>query len=109
MIIWNGFGFIAFVIPFFTLIATEIFVEGMFQDSEYYQMNNWPAFLGLLVSAAIIYFINKMYLSKNLEKTVIDKETGKEIVLKDKHAMFWIDLKYWPAIIAGIAVLSLLR
>ncbi len=43
------------------------------------------------------------------DRVVIDKQTGKEFVLSEKHTLLWIPIKYWTLIILIYPVLGLLR
>ena len=43
------------------------------------------------------------------DRIVIDKQTGKEFVLTERHTLFWIPIKYWTFIILGYAVVGTLR
>jgi hypothetical protein len=38
-------------------------------------------------------------------KVVIDRETGKEIVLKAEHSLFFINVKYWSYIIFALGII----
>jgi hypothetical protein len=43
------------------------------------------------------------------ERAVIDKQTGQEIVLRQRHTLFWIPIKYWTFIILAYPVIGTLR
>lgn len=43
------------------------------------------------------------------ERIVIDKETGQELVLSERHTLFWIPIKYWTFIILGYAIVGTVR
>ena len=59
MIIWSGWGFLAFLIPFLVLIATEIISESYTGDNSYYQTHPILAFIALAVSAVFVYLAGK--------------------------------------------------
>ncbi|MGG7209465.1 hypothetical protein [Clostridium baratii] len=39
-------------------------------------------------------------------KTYINKETGKEVILRKKHSFFFIDIEYWGIIFPIIGIIS---
>ena len=43
------------------------------------------------------------------ERVVIDKQTGKEFLLSERHTLFWIPIKYWTFIIIGYAIVGTMR
>lgn len=103
MIIWHGWGILAALIPYFSILFTEIIVEKIFQDKFYYQNNSWPMYLGLIIGIVLVYLLS-LYLSKEKGRVVVDKQTGKELILKNKHTLFFIDIKYWPYILLLLTI-----
>lgn len=90
MLIWSGWGFLAFLIPFFILIATEIISESITGDTSYYQTHPALMLIGLVISAITLFIIEKYSHKK-----------------KGKNTLFFIEIKYWPIIliIIGLVVL----
>jgi hypothetical protein len=45
-------------------------------------------------------------LAKRPVRTVIDKATGQELTLGERHDLFFVPLRYWPGIllVAGVAL-----
>ncbi|WP_411680960.1 hypothetical protein [Clostridium thailandense] len=105
MIIWNGLGILAPIIAFASLVLTEYSVEILFNNQNYYQEHGWPKFLAFLIAGILCFFIGRA-LNKNNSKIYIDKETGKEILIKKRHSFFFINMEYWAIIflIIGMAV-----
>ncbi len=106
MFIWRGFGLAVVGITFVSVLLTEIGIERVFADDEYYQSHGWPKLLGLVIAALLVWLLSKQ-LGKQPARTVIDKQTGQELTLTPKHDLFFVPLQYWPAIlvIAGFAFL----
>jgi hypothetical protein len=105
MIIWQGLGFLVFVIVFVcSLIANLIFNAKVGQG--YYDHHKWPFAVSLLVSAAICWSLGD-YLRKRSDRVVIDKQTGKEFVVNhSRHTMFWIPMHWWgPILFVGALIL----
>ena len=99
MLIWQGYGLLVI------LYAVVGFVSGVLFSTTIDQ--SWPVALGLLLGATANYFTAKKLESKS--KTLIDPETGQEVILKRGHSLFFIPMMYWTYIIAGIAVLIFLN
>jgi len=106
MIIWNGKGGFVFLIVFITSLSMELLTEGIYGDETFYQSNDWPLAMCFFISAFFTYLLSN-YLNSQPERTLIDKETKKEIIIKPNHKLFFIDIKYWPVIliIIGLVVL----
>lgn len=108
MIIWRGLGIVVPIIAFFVCLCVELLVRSHF-GANYYQREGWPIFLALSISGVICWALGTM-LEKRPGKVVIEKETGKEIILKNSHDLFFIPIKFWGLImIVGGAVLFFTR
>ena len=104
MIIWQGAGFIVAVVTVLSLVLTEFSVEALFKDETYYQRHGWPKLMALLIAGFIVLLIGK-YLNKKEGKVLIEKETGKEVVLKAAHSLFFINVEYWSYILFTLGVI----
>ena len=98
MIIWiifRGFGFLVPIVTLGFLVLVEVATRFMIKEEFYYQAHGWPKLLGLCLAAATTYPLAKYYDSRP-GRIVIDKSTGKEVVLKAKNSLLFIPMKYWP-------------
>jgi hypothetical protein len=104
MFVWRGFGLAVVGLTFVSLLLTELGVESLFSDDAYYQEHGWPKLLALVLAAGLVLLLSNHFENRPA-RIVIDKETGQEIALKDKHDLFFVPLRYWPAIlvVAGFA------
>jgi len=106
MIIWSGFGFLAPAIAIFFLIMAEYVSEEITKNTEFYQQHHSVGLLAMLISGIVCWLIGN-YLNKKQGKVVIEKDTGKEVLLKPSHTFFFIPLRIygfiWPII--GIFIL----
>jgi len=89
MMIWSGLGILVPVIAAICIFAADSL--------------GWPKSIFLFIGAIAVTAIG-LYLNRLPGRTVIDKATGKEIVLKKKHTFFFVPVVYWGAVLAAFAV-----
>jgi hypothetical protein len=106
MIIWKGLGILVLVIGFAIFVLTELIIESLTKNSAFYQLHGWPKLLALWLAAGCVW-VWARYLNRRPGRVMIDKATGKEVVLRAKHELFFIDIQYWPYILAVLGVLFL--
>ena len=98
MIVWQGFGFLAALIPVGLLILSTIL--GIDKNIKFSDE------IILLLSAVIVWLLGRK-LNTKPAKILIDPKTNQEVIMKSKHAMFWIPMEYY-AVLWIIAALSVL-
>jgi len=108
-IIWKGWGIL--VIP---IVAVCFVVIGgiVAAIGGALGMNSESAgFLIMALSSGasgyISYIVGKR-LNARPGRVLVDKETGREITLKNSHTLFFIKMEYYGFIFAGIGALALL-
>lgn len=106
MIIWQGVGFIVAVVAFVMLLLTEVSVESLFGDEKYYQAHGWPKLAALAVAGLVVLLIGK-YLNGRGGKVLIEKDTGREVLVKPRHSLFFINVEYWGYILVALGVIFL--
>ena len=106
MIIWKGAGFLVAVIAFGMLLLTELSVEALFKDDKYYQTHGWPKLAAFVIAGWIVFFIGN-YLNRKQGRVVIEKDTGREVVLKSEHSLFFINVEYWSYILFALGFVFL--
>ncbi len=98
MIIWSGKGILSVLVLLLALVLTiSIAPEGQGTIS---------LATALFIAAAFSWYFGKKWNGQS--KTVVDKETGQEIELKQSHSLFWINIQYWGVLYAIIGILVLL-
>jgi len=106
VIIWNGLGYLVAVIVFGLSLAGNLLCNSLYGEA-YYDNHKWPFALSLLCSALCCWFLGN-YLRKRSDKVVIDKQTGKDIVInQSRHSLFFIPMHWWAPILAGIGLVLL--
>jgi hypothetical protein len=106
MLIWTGRGFLVFVIVFgFSLVLN--FAFNTWWGEGYYDTHKWPFAISLLLSAIVCWIVGSA-LRKGTSRTVIDKETGEELVLnRNHHSLFFIPMHIWAPILVVIGCVLL--
>lgn len=105
MIVWSGLGFLVPAIAFAIWVIMNLMVDGMYGDGADAERVVASA-IALLLSAPAIWFSGKAL--EGPGRVVIDKETGEEMILRPRHTLFFIPMKYWafPAIAAGLFIIG---
>jgi hypothetical protein len=100
MIIWSGLGFlpIAFLIVFGLGFTADS--NGPISDKAF----AYTFVLTGLASSALGW-----WLRQRPAQIVIDKATGKEIVLRKSHSLFFIPMIYWGPIFLAMALYQLVQ
>ncbi len=98
MIVWSGRGFLAILVLVVSLFLLVSLVPR--EQGDY-------AFVGaFFIAAAFSWFMGKKW-NEAEGRTMIDKASGQEFILKPNHSLFWIKLQYWGVIfgIFGLIIL----
>jgi len=106
MIIWTGLGFlipIIFLLGFFGGGFLETLILGDAQNSG---VRGICMFLGLALSTIACWFLHKSLVKKGT-KTLMDKETGEDVVFKPSHTLFFMPMHWWGVIGAAASSLVL--
>ena len=103
MLIWKGAGYVVPVATFATLVLTELSVERWFGDERYYQHHGWPKFAGLALAALVVFALGTA-LRRRGAKTLVEKDTGREVVVRPEHTFFFVDVQYWGYLLLVLAV-----
>jgi hypothetical protein len=98
MIVWSGKGFLAVVI---LVLSFALFANVFPKEQEDYAF-----VVAFFIAGAFSWFMGKKWNHENA-RTVIDKATGQEIVLKENHSLFWIKLQYWGIIFSAFGLIIL--
>jgi hypothetical protein len=102
MIVWKGWGFLAFAIPLICALLMQFGIDSYFGDG-FYTKASWSLPLALFLSSAFVFSVG--YKVNNKEgKLLIDPETNEKMLLKTTHSLFWIPMQYWSVIIVGLSV-----
>ena len=99
MIVWSGRGYFSILVLVLSLfIAFKILPETQ-KD------------LGFALSCAITGIFSWVMGNRwnAARRTMVNKHTGEEMVLKGNHSLFWIKLQYWGYIFSALAIVFLVK
>ena len=105
IVIWQGRGLVALVVPFFMLLGVEILVSLVFGVSFWTQNLGGMLTIVLLASAGIVFGLDRRWTDPG--RVLVDEATGQKVILRRRHTLFFVPLKYWSIILLAGAVLSL--
>jgi hypothetical protein len=100
MIVWSGKGFLS------VLILVVSF--GLLANILPKEQGDYAFVLAFFITGAFSWFMGKKWNEQNA-RTVIDKATGQEILIKENHSLFWIKLQYWGPIFAAFGLVILIQ
>jgi hypothetical protein len=106
MVIWSGLGFLVAVITFGCLLLTEFVAESAFHDGSYYQTHGWPKLVGFLAAALIVWPLGR-YLNPKRGRVLIDPESGRQVVFKSGHTLFFVPMEYWGPVLVVLGIIFL--
>jgi hypothetical protein len=105
-IIWSGKGFLVAVFTFgFSLIANLI-TNSITGSGVYWDAHKWPLAVSLFVSAVACWFVGRFF-QNGKAQVLIDPKTGKEVVLRKSHTLFFIPIIWWAPILAVFGLIAL--
>ncbi len=107
MLIWRGAGIL--VVIFWILASLLDYSLGnYFGQMNYADTHPWLYLVRGLIAGIMIYGTSS-YLEKKPGRSLIDKVTGEEVIIKSKHDLFYIPLKHWSFIVVVIGLVLALR
>ncbi|WP_281986616.1 hypothetical protein [Aquimarina aggregata] len=100
MIVWSGRGFLSLIILVIVYVVLLNFIPK--------EQGDYALVIGLFIAGIFSWIMGKKW-NKPEGRTVIDKSTGQEIILKPNHSLFWIKMEYWGIIFGGISIVLLIK
>ncbi|WP_411031257.1 hypothetical protein [Spongiimicrobium sp. 3-5] len=100
MLIWSGRGFLVVVVLVGLIVISEYLLPKQYSDYGFI-----IAFFG---TAVFSWYFGIRWNNKNA-RAVIDKETGKEFLLKNNHSLFWIKMQYWAIVFGFLGTITALQ
>ena len=106
MLIWSGLGILIPVIVAVCALLSEMVLNAALHDDKYYQSHSWPALLAMTIAAMFVWLLSQR-LNKQPGKRLVDPATGKDVILRPRHSLFFVPVRYWPPllVVCGVALL----
>jgi hypothetical protein len=108
MLIWRGFGIMVIVIAAVALFAAMAAGEALWGTPLAPDKSRLTFAIGMAAAAAGVWGFHMLLASRSSGRTVVDKETGEEIVLRPKHDLFFIPVKYWTFLLLVLGAFFLI-
>ena len=105
MIVWQGLGFLAALIPIALGIACQIILDGIL-GTAWFKNHAWAFGYVLLLAAVCVWFLGKKLNSKP-GKILIDPATNQNIEIKQKHTIFWMPMEWFAVVLVIFAAFNL--
>ena len=102
MIFWKGYGILVLVIAV-AIGATVSFIFSKIGSTE-----DMGAAIGAIISGIVIWFVGNKFNASEKSRTMIDKQTGREFIIKPDHTLFFIKMQYWAFIVSGFGIIMLI-
>jgi hypothetical protein len=112
LIVWQGLGAAAFVIPFGVMLIVGLTGPALIGQATFAQYGRIIVGASLLVGALLVHLLARR-LALRPSRVLIDKATGQEVTLRERHTMWFIPIRYWAffwailglvLIVAGIVI-----
>ena len=107
MLIWRGFGIMVVVIAAVSVFAAIAGAEAMWGTPLPSDKDRLTFALAMVVAAAGVWGLHMLLDKRSAGRTLVDKETGEEIVLRPKHDLFFIPVKYWTFLLLALGAVFL--
>jgi hypothetical protein len=107
MLIWRGWGILAALIPFLALVVVQLVVNALLGPGTYTRNSDWFSPIALLVGAAVLWPLGRR-LNGGSGRTLVDPQTGQQVVLRRDHSLFFVKIEYWAVILAVVALIMLI-
>jgi len=101
LIIWQGLGFLAALIPVLIAVLFEIIVDAKFGKG-YTDQHHWIWGVSMFVSAAVLWFLGTKLADPG--RQLIDPQTGQVVMLRKKHTLLPNHLDRVPDLRDGLIV-----
>ena len=102
MIIWTGMGFLVAVFVFGCSFAANLITNALIGEP-FYDENQWPFGVSLIIAAALCWFIGRS-LANRRTRSLVDKDTGEEVIVRPNHSLFFIKMHWWGPILLVVGV-----
>jgi hypothetical protein len=100
MIVWSGKGILSALVFIVSLIGLNSLPA--------LQQPGFGLIGSLFVAAVFSWFMGKKW-NEQEGQVLIDKASGREVMIEPNHSLFWIKMQYWGIIFAVLGLLALVQ
>lgn len=105
MIVWRGWGILVVFIAGAAVALVQVLGNALLGEAAARYGDRLPA-LGLLLAAPPIWLLGRR-LNGRGARTLVDQETGEQVVVRPNHSLFFVKMEYWAVTLAlGAVVLA---
>ncbi|MEL6559198.1 MAG: hypothetical protein AAFQ94_13495 [Bacteroidota bacterium] len=100
MIVWSGRGFLSVVVLLISfLVCSSILPK---------EQGDFGFVISFFIAGAFSWFMGKKW-NEEGGRTMIDKESGQEVIIKPNHSLFWIKMQYWGPVFGVLGLIILVQ
>ncbi|MFC0385310.1 hypothetical protein [Muricoccus vinaceus] len=103
----SGLGLLVISMLLVSAVATGALAQTGFTMAGRPDLAFLAASLGLLAAAGVNWVVGRR-LNRQPGREMIDARTGERVLLRRRHALFWIPMEYWSIPVALAALVPLL-
>lgn len=100
--IWSRWGILVLVYAFAALLVGTLIGTAI---SGGYLVSQLVFGVCELIVAAAIWFTG-VRLNRDTDQELVDPKTGRRVVLRRRHTLFWIPMQYWAPVVALLGVVA---
>jgi hypothetical protein len=102
MIVWQGWGMLGALIPIVLYLGDRFLFDTVYGRG-YSDSHSWVASVSLILGGLIVGVIGMKF--KNAPgRELVDPNTGKRVVLRRKHTIFYIPLEIFGGILIAVGI-----
>lgn len=105
--VWRGLGMLSLVVPFGVLLASQLSVDAL-MGTGYYSSHKIVPSLSLAIGGVLVWFVGR-YVNDRKRRYHTFPDTGKTIMVKKPHMLFWIPMEWMAIPIIAFAGLMFFR
>lgn len=99
MVVWSGRGYLSIIVLLVTFALFASILPKGYSD--------YAFIISLFFSGIFCWFMGRKW--NSVAQTMIDKDSGEEVILKPNHSLFWIKMQYWGPFFAVLGLIILVQ
>jgi len=99
----RGLGGFVIVGGIVICLLLNIVTSAVYHESNYFSAHFWPKVAALWITGACSWFLGR-YFNSRPPQPVMNRETGREDLVKPNHHLMFIKLEYWGPILFAVGL-----